>query len=168
MRPPDFWTRRDPFSRFAVALLTPFGWLYGWSVQYRAGHTATYRSSAKVICVGNLTAGGTGKTPIAIAIGKALIARGAKPAYLTRGYGGTVRGLAFVAPDDRATHVGDDPLLLRTSPMPCSAKIAAKAVAELNVCGPASTPQCSRAGSRGLCPPRGMSVPPRKVNGTRR
>ncbi|MEI9885140.1 MAG: tetraacyldisaccharide 4'-kinase [Rhizomicrobium sp.] len=58
MRPPDFWTRKDLVSRLAGALLTPFGWLYGWSVKYRAGHTATYRSAAKVVCVGNLTAGG--------------------------------------------------------------------------------------------------------------
>ena len=128
MRPPDFWTRTDAVSRLAVALLTPFGWLYGWSVKYRAGHTATYRSTAKVICVGNLTAGGTGKTPIAIAIGKALIARGAKPVFLTRGYGGTVRGTAFVAPDDRANHVGDEPLLLaQIAPVIVSADRAAGA-----------------------------------------
>jgi tetraacyldisaccharide 4'-kinase len=112
MRPPDFWTRSDLVSQLAVALLTPFGWLYGDSVKYRAEHTIPYRSSAKVVCVGNLTAGGTGKTPVAIAIARLLIARGAKPAFLSRGYGGRVRGPAFVTPDDRATHVGDEPLLL--------------------------------------------------------
>src|SRR5215831_14718272 len=112
MRPPDFWTRTDLFSQFAVNFLTPIGWLYGDSVQYRADHTLPYRSSAKVVCVGNLTAGGTGKTPIAIAIARLLLARGAKAVFLSRGYGGKVRGPAFVAPDDRATHVGDEPLLL--------------------------------------------------------
>jgi tetraacyldisaccharide 4'-kinase len=112
MRPPDFWTRKDFVSQLAVALLTPFGWIYGDSVKYRAEHTSPYRSSARVVCVGNLTAGGTGKTPIAIAIAKLLIGRGAKPVFLSRGYGGRVRGPAFVAPDDRATHVGDEPLLL--------------------------------------------------------
>jgi tetraacyldisaccharide 4'-kinase len=112
MRPPDFWIRTDFFSQFAVAFLTPIGWLYGDSVQYRAEHTLPYRSSAKVVCVGNLTAGGTGKTPVAMAIGRLLIARGAKAVFLSRGYGGRVRGPAFVTPDDRATHVGDEPLLL--------------------------------------------------------
>jgi tetraacyldisaccharide 4'-kinase len=112
MRPPDFWTRTDLFSQFAVAFLTPIGWLYGDSVQYRADHTLPYRSSARVVCVGNLTAGGTGKTPIAIAIARLLIARGAKVAFLSRGYGGKVRGPAFVTSDDRAIHVGDEPLLL--------------------------------------------------------
>lgn len=112
MRAPDFWTRKDFVSQLAVALLTPFGWLYGASVAYRADNSNAYQAACKVLCVGNLTAGGTGKTPIAIAIAKALIARGAKPVFLTRGYGGNVRGPAFVTADDRATHVGDEPLLL--------------------------------------------------------
>src|SRR5690242_8382635 len=112
MRAPDFWTRTDFVSQFAVTLLTPFGWLYGASVAYRASHSNPYQAACKVLCVGNLTAGGTGKTPIAIAIAKALLARGTKPVFLTRGYGGQVRGPAFVTADDRATHVGDEPLLL--------------------------------------------------------
>lgn len=128
MRPPDFWTRTDLVSQLVIALLTPIGWLYGWSVVYRAGHTHTYRSSAKVVCVGNLTAGGTGKTPIAIAIARMLIARGARPVFLTRGYGGKVRGPAFVAHDDRAIHVGDEPLLLAAvAPVIVSADRAAGA-----------------------------------------
>lgn len=128
MRPPDFWTRTDPVSQFVVALLTPLGWLYGWSVQYRALHTHTYRSRCKVVCVGNLTAGGTGKTPISIAIAKALIARGARVVFLTRGYGGKVKGPAFVASDDRAVHVGDEPLLLSSvAPVIVSADRAAGA-----------------------------------------
>jgi tetraacyldisaccharide 4'-kinase len=128
MRPPDFWTRTDLLSRIVVALLTPLGWLYAWTVSYRAAHTTPYRSKAKVICVGNLSAGGTGKTPICIALAKALIARGAKPVFLTRGYGGKVRGAAFVASDDRATHVGDEPLLLAaTAPVIVSADRAAGA-----------------------------------------
>jgi tetraacyldisaccharide 4'-kinase len=128
MRPPDFWTRKDFVSQLAVTLLTPFGWLYGWSVQYRAGHSVTYQSAAKVVCVGNLTAGGTGKTPVAIAIARALIARGKKPVFLTRGYGGKVRGTAFVAPGDRAGHVGDEALLLAAvAPVIVSADRAAGA-----------------------------------------
>jgi tetraacyldisaccharide 4'-kinase len=128
MRPPDFWTRTDFVSQLAVSLLTPLGWLYGWSVRYRAENTTPYRSTAKVVCVGNLTAGGTGKTPIALAIARALVARGAKPVFLTRGYGGQVRGPAFVAADDRATHVGDEPLLLAAvAPVIVSADRAAGA-----------------------------------------
>ena len=128
MRAPDFWSGRDFLSRLIVALLTPIGWIYGWSVRYRAGHTASYRAAAKVVCVGNLTAGGTGKTPIALAIARALIARGKNPVFLTRGYGGKVKGPAFVAADDRATHVGDEPLLLAAvAPVIVSADRAAGA-----------------------------------------
>ena len=128
MRPPDFWTRRDLVSQLAVALLTPIGWLYGYSVRYRAQHAHPYQSAAKVVCVGNLTAGGTGKTPIALAIARALIARGKNPVFLTRGYGGKVKGPAFVAADDRATHVGDEPLLLAAvAPVIVSADRAAGA-----------------------------------------
>ena len=128
MRPPDFWTRKDAISQLAVSLLTPLGWLYGYSVKYQAAHAHPYRSAARVVCVGNLTAGGTGKTPIAIALARLLIARGRKPVFLTRGYGGRVRGSAFVLPDDRATHVGDEPLLLASvAPVIVSADRAAGA-----------------------------------------
>ncbi|MBL6937835.1 MAG: tetraacyldisaccharide 4'-kinase [Alphaproteobacteria bacterium] len=128
MHAPDFWTRTDPVSRLVGAILTPFGWLYGASIAYRASHSHPYQAACKVLCVGNLTAGGTGKTPIAIALAKALIARGAKPVFLTRGYGGSVRGPAFVTADDRATHVGDEPLLLAmVAPVIVSADRAAGA-----------------------------------------
>ena len=110
------------------ALLAPFAWLYGASVRYRVLHSHPYQAAMPVVCVGNLNAGGTGKTPIAIAIARALIARGRRPVFLTRGYGGKVRGSAFVTPDDRATHVGDEPLLLAgTAPVIVSADRAAGA-----------------------------------------
>ena len=128
MRPPDFWTRRDFVSQLVVTLLTPLGWLYGYSVRYRASHAHPYQSAARVVCVGNLTAGGTGKTPIALAIARELIARGQRPVFLTRGYGGKIKGPAFVAADDRATHVGDEPLLLAAvAPVIVSADRAAGA-----------------------------------------
>src|SRR5476651_581149 len=112
MRPPDFWTQHDLVSQLAVAVLTPLGWLHGAGVAFRATHTAQYRSSAKVVCIGNLTAGGAGKTPIAMEIARLLIARGARPVFLSRGYRGNREGPAFVAANDLATAVGDEPLLL--------------------------------------------------------
>jgi tetraacyldisaccharide 4'-kinase len=66
-----------------------------------------------VICVGNLTAGGTGKTPLAIAIGERLKAKGLKVAFLSRGYGADIPGAMVVdANEDTAEHVGDEPLML--------------------------------------------------------
>jgi tetraacyldisaccharide 4'-kinase len=112
MRAPEFWYRKDRWSRLAVAALAPLGWMYGASVAWKARNAAPFHSSARVICVGNLTAGGTGKTPVAIAIANALIARGRKPFFLSRGYGGRLRGPVLVMPEHTAADVGDEPLLL--------------------------------------------------------
>jgi tetraacyldisaccharide 4'-kinase len=112
MRAPEFWTREDAWSRWAVRLLVPVSWIYGASVAWKARAAEPYRANARVICVGNLTVGGTGKTPVAIAIARALIARGRKPIFLSRGYGGRMRGPVFVSPDNSAADVGDEPLLL--------------------------------------------------------
>jgi len=118
MYPPDFWTRRDWVSKLIVSLLTPAGWFYAASVVLRAKFTRQYRSRAKVVCIGNLTVGGTGKTPIAREIARILIARGAKPVFLTRGYGGKVRGPRLVTSDDLASEVGDEPVMLaKTAPV---------------------------------------------------
>ena len=73
MHAPDFWERQDPLSRLAVAALAPLGWLYSASVAWKARNVVPYRAGVPVICVGNLTVGGTGKTPVAIAIARALI-----------------------------------------------------------------------------------------------
>jgi tetraacyldisaccharide 4'-kinase len=112
MRPPEFWTGNDGIARLVRALLAPVGWLYGASIRWRARQAQPYQFSGVVICVGNLTAGGTGKTPIAMKIARQSVARGLKTAFLTRGYGGKVKGPAFVMAEDRAQHVGDEPLLI--------------------------------------------------------
>jgi tetraacyldisaccharide 4'-kinase len=107
MRAPSFWNRRGPLAR----LLAPLGVLYGISVAQRARAAKSYRSTARVICVGNLTAGGSGKTPVALAVAKILIARGEKVFFLTRGYGGNEPGPMLVGGQD-ARSVGDEALLL--------------------------------------------------------
>jgi len=113
MRAPEFWERDDRFSRILTAILTPIGWLYGASVAWRARNGRRFRAHAKVICVGNLTAGGSGKTPIAIAVAQALAAQGLKVMFLSRGYGGRARGPMLVDADMHdAADVGDEPLLL--------------------------------------------------------
>ena len=113
MRAPEFWNHRG-----LVALtLAPLGMLYGASVARKARHENPYRAKAKVICVGNLTAGGSGKTPVAIALAQMLMARGKKVYFLTRGYGGQTRGPAEVTANSNAAQMGDEALLLaRTAP----------------------------------------------------
>jgi tetraacyldisaccharide 4'-kinase len=71
MRTPEFWQQKDYMAKLAVALLTPVGWAYGATVAWKASNARPFRAAAKTICVGNLTAGGSGKTPIAIAIARA-------------------------------------------------------------------------------------------------
>jgi tetraacyldisaccharide 4'-kinase len=108
MRAPSFWNRKG-----AVALLlAPLGKLYGASVAFKAAHASPYRAPMPVICVGNLTAGGTGKTPVAIAIAEALKARDRKPIFLTRGYGGKTAAPLLVKPHHTARVAGDEALLL--------------------------------------------------------
>ena len=108
MRAPDFWHR----GGVASALLAPLGALYGLSVAWKARQAAPYRTKAKVICIGNLTAGGSGKTPVALAIGALLQAKGRKVFFLSRGYGGSETGPVDVKPGDRADRMGDEALLL--------------------------------------------------------
>ncbi|HEY4265316.1 MAG TPA: tetraacyldisaccharide 4'-kinase [Micropepsaceae bacterium] len=109
MRAPEFWKTNG----VAATLLSPLGVLYGWSVRARKARSHPFRPKARVVCVGNLTAGGSGKTPTAIALAHALAARGRKIVFLSRGYGGSLRGPVLI---DHAHHspaqTGDEPLLL--------------------------------------------------------
>ena len=105
-----FWWYRD---RHAIGLaLAPIGALYGRVAASRLQKGEPYRSKLPVICVGNFTAGGGGKTPTAIAVAKALEEMGERPSFLTRGYGGTAQGPLFVVDGQDAAEVGDEPLLL--------------------------------------------------------
>jgi tetraacyldisaccharide 4'-kinase len=70
------------------------------------------RLPARVISIGNITSGGTGKTPAAIAVAMEAKRRGLSPCVLTRGYKGRLRGPVRVTPDMKASDVGDEPLLM--------------------------------------------------------
>lgn len=107
MREPAFWWRAPGL---AAALLAPAAALYGAVAGARLRHPG-HDSGLPVLCVGNFTLGGAGKTPTALAVGALL--RGANPFFLTRGYGGRSRGPLRVDPARHgAADVGDEPLLL--------------------------------------------------------
>ena len=109
MRTPDFWKSRG----LLALLLSPLGMLHGLSVAWKARMARPYTCAVPVICVGNLTAGGSGKTPIAMAVVEALRARGAGDVFfLTRGYGGKAEGPILVSPRMPISMVGDEALLL--------------------------------------------------------
>lgn len=98
---------------FTEKLLHPIGVAWG-AVAVRVFERVTpYRACYPVICVGNFTAGGTGKTPLALLIASELKRLGRHPVFLTRGYGGRLAGPHWVDPAcDYADDVGDEPLLL--------------------------------------------------------
>jgi tetraacyldisaccharide 4'-kinase len=124
---PFWWYRRKGALASALA---PVGRLYGRLVEARAARVAPYRSLLPVICIGNFTAGGGGKTPTAIAVAALLAELGARPAFLTRGYGGASKGPVPVAKGQSAEQVGDEPLLLaEVAPTMVAADRAAGAVA---------------------------------------
>ncbi len=79
----------------------------------KATGVTPYRSRLPVICIGNFTAGGGGKTPTAIAVALLLKEAGERPYFLTRGYGGKTEGPLLVTEDHTAAEVGDETLLLR-------------------------------------------------------
>lgn len=109
MRAPEFWQNKS----WPARLLAPAGWLYAAAGAWRARRARPLRLDVPVFCVGNLTAGGTGKTPVALALGAHLLARGRRPVFLSRGHGGRLVGPVRVDPAAHdAAAVGDEPLLL--------------------------------------------------------
>lgn len=109
MRDPAFWWRK---AGLASSLLAPLGAVYGVvAAQRMAGPGA--HAGVPVICVGNFTLGGAGKTPTAIALAGMLAAAGLKPFCLSRGYGGSEKWPRRIDPQaDSAALVGDEALLL--------------------------------------------------------
>ena len=111
---PRWWYQEDGGpARITRALLTPVSWLWIRVTARRIRTTLPIDPGAPVICVGNLTMGGTGKTPVVRAILKALRARGIAAEGLSRGHGGRLAGPLKVDPlTHGARDVGDEPLML--------------------------------------------------------
>jgi tetraacyldisaccharide 4'-kinase len=124
---PSWWYRK---AGLVSAALSPLAALYGRMAAARLEKGEPYHSRLPVVCVGNFTAGGGGKTPTALAVAALLKAMGKKPAFLTRGYGGAAKGLVQVGEGQSAEDVGDEPLLLAgTAPTVVSADRVAGAKA---------------------------------------
>ncbi|WP_210497313.1 tetraacyldisaccharide 4'-kinase [Microvirga antarctica] len=109
MRAPAFWWRTG--SSLQSLLLYPSSLIYGAVAGGRMRRPGL-EAPRPVICIGNFTAGGAGKTPTAMAVAAILSSAGETPAFLSRGYGGRERGPILVSPALTARDVGDEPALL--------------------------------------------------------
>ena len=109
MHAPDFWSRDGVLAR----ALQPVACLYGAAGRLRWAMARPWRAGVPVVCIGNLVAGGAGKTPTALAVGRALVQRGIAAHFLSRGHGGRLAGPVRVDPTVHgAADVGDEPLWL--------------------------------------------------------
>lgn len=117
IRAPDFWEQPN---HPAAILLQPAAWVWEGVTRWRFAHGARAKTPLPSICIGNVTAGGAGKTPTAIALAQLLQERGAKPAFGNRGYGATPPApcLQVDATRHTAMDVGDEALLLAAQ-APC-------------------------------------------------
>jgi tetraacyldisaccharide 4'-kinase len=112
MRAPDFWSNPPDRPGWQAHAMAPLGALYAAATRRRVQRPG-WQAPVPVICVGNLNAGGTGKTPTVIALAGLLAARGLAIHVVSRGHGGSLTGPVQV--DERrhtAAQVGDEPLLI--------------------------------------------------------
>ena len=114
MKTPGYWSDLNPLS----LLLSPLGLLYNLGTRLNMSLHKPKKAAVPVVCIGNLTAGGTGKTPTAVSIAKLMQQANRKPFFVSRGYGGTLSGVIVDSLHHSAAQTGDEPLLLsRTAPV---------------------------------------------------
>lgn len=113
MKAPRFWFLPPQSPGLLARVLAPVGWVYGLLTSRRLAARGGYTAGVPVICVGNINAGGTGKTPTTIALAQKLQERSILVHVVSRGYGGRLVGPVQV--NERihsADEVGDEPLLI--------------------------------------------------------
>ncbi|MGH1376715.1 MAG: tetraacyldisaccharide 4'-kinase [Alphaproteobacteria bacterium] len=134
---PEFWYTTSKTASLISGLLSPISCLYQLGHRLNLSSKKTHNASIPVICIGNATAGGSGKTPTAIAIMNIIKESelSSAPCFLTRGYGGTEIGPRVISGHDGSHDVGDEPLILKNHAKTIISKdrvAGAKKINELN------------------------------------
>jgi len=113
MRAPLFWHNPPTRPGLAAGALAPLAAIYAAATARRVARGGAHRAGVPVICIGNINAGGTGKTPTAIWLAQQLIEKGRAVHIVSRGYGGQLEGpVQVIEATHKAQDVGDEPLLL--------------------------------------------------------
>ena len=112
-----YWYKPTLFSRLLLLLLFPLSWLYCAvsSIRrrlYRSGVLQSVKADVPVVVIGNIVVGGSGKTPLLIALCEYVKKQGFKPGVVSRGYGGSYTGVKQLSDADTAALVGDEPLMI--------------------------------------------------------
>lgn len=108
MKTPAYWNSIN----FMAKMLRPLGCIYNLATRLNIRLSKSKSVDKPVICIGNLTAGGTGKTPVAVSIAAMLQSLNKKPFFVSRGYGGKLKNIVVDNKIHTADAVGDEPLLL--------------------------------------------------------
>lgn len=130
MKTPAYWKQKN----WTAYLLWPIGELYALATKLKIKYQKSKHVNIPVVCVGNLTAGGSGKTPVALSIMRLMKKKYRNPMFVSRGYGGKLKNVFVDRQEHTADQVGDEPLLLsRLAPTvinPNRYKAASKAFEE--------------------------------------
>lgn len=112
-----YWYKPTALSRLLLLLLLPLSWLYCAVSSFRrklylSGFLQSVKADVPVVVIGNIVVGGSGKTPLLIALCQYVKQRGFKPGVVSRGYGGSFSGAKQLTDSDTAELVGDEPLMI--------------------------------------------------------
>ena len=108
MKTPKFWNNNGGIA----TLLAPLSFIYGAITQWRIKHAKPYKSKAYVVCIGNITAGGVGKTPVAIAMAEKYLKENKRVVFLTRGYKSKLKNTVVDLIRHTPEETGDEARLL--------------------------------------------------------
>lgn len=107
MKQPSFWFKKNITS----CLLSPFGFLYEKIVWFRLKINKAYKTKIPVVCVGNISVGGTGKTPLSLALADYFIRKGKNVFFLNHGYKSNLQNVMIDLREHKASDVSDEAMI---------------------------------------------------------